>query len=248
MATPLYHSRPPTLRVSRKPDRAWGLAYGRQGRFITGTVRPVTPSARTEWQVRTGDEDWWPDIYPRKADAIDAWKNWAARQWARDLRTPETPSQVLPVDVLVPPPVIVGLDPSGIEDAADPFDVLLRYPADHPDPQRRKHTTPLGALVNILDWCDRYETQITNMVERLECYNVFDPLIRAVRECVHREQTIHERPAHAQAQSSQTLPGHFPARNLGGTGSDGSLPVSSTGAPGGGEDPGPPDFIPDPPF
>lgn len=46
--------------------------------------------------------------------------------------------------------------------AADPFNPLYRYPSDFEDCARAGRQTPLGVLVEIREWCKRYEKEIAS--------------------------------------------------------------------------------------
>jgi hypothetical protein len=142
------------------------------------------------------------------------WGKWAIARYAGDPEPDATPAPKGP-PVFVPPvpkgppvfkpPVVTGppvFKPRPqIEHqfAADPFDVRLRYPSDHDDPNKRQRHTPLGTLVEIEAWCKRHEADIKKVYDLLprkdHPYSPFTDLIASVRACIARELPPKKEPA-----------------------------------------------------
>jgi hypothetical protein len=92
-----------------------------------------------------------------------------------------------------------GIIPAPPEGAAarrqyvvDPDHPLFRYPADCGDPELAGRDTPLGLLMQIQDWHERYGDRVAKINHELALLNVpgFNPfafLRLMIDECVERE-------------------------------------------------------------
>lgn len=91
---------------------------------------------------------------------------------------------------------LVVKPPVGLEGlakfASDPFDPQFRYPCDHPEVDKQKALTPLGMLLEVQAWHERYKDRVEAInhqiaLTRIPGYNPFSFLRWMIDECIEQE-------------------------------------------------------------
>ena len=135
--------------------------------------------------------------FKRKKDLVEAWGEWAKRQYHQDETPPAPPKRPGPpkhkpsLKEKGPPRRKPKLQraaeqaakelpgtPDWQPEAIDPFDARYKYPSDHEDEHKRKKLTPLGVLVELEKW--QRSSKPRDIGDEMS-------LFKAVRECIARE-------------------------------------------------------------
>ena len=195
-------------RCSKREDGSYSLAYGKGSKQLTAVLVKETK----QWRV--GEF-----VAVTKGEVVALWSAWAEKSYGNDphplgpatmllddkevaqARTAGGPPRIgaaVPVSggpprVALPtrPPPVAAPVPVVEQLRADPLNPQFRYPADHAFFPRE--TTPLGLLVEIKGWHDRYAERINDVNEALAQsdkwppYNPFHALISALNDIIERE-------------------------------------------------------------
>jgi len=190
-------------RATKRDDGGYDLSYGKGNKKITATTHK-DPS-NSKWFVDTLGH------FKKLGELKKAWGTWASEQYygtskAVGETVPSCPAHIPPPPTIPPPPPAVKRKPKGngltppppvgrdglLRYAFDPFDPQFRYPADHETEAKRKAVTPLGMLLEIQAWHERYKDRVEQVNHRLaqECvpgFNPFSFLRMMIDECIERE-------------------------------------------------------------
>ena len=179
-----YMKKPTTykVRATRREDGSYTLSYGKGQKKITAVT--VRDPANNKWFV---------DVlgHRRKiSDIKKEWGDWANKVYsgtskASSESVPEAPAQF-------DPPSSSTLTPMRMKQGGDYG--LKVYASDPNDPRFRKdeHATPLGMLLEVQAWCERYKERIEAInknlaAQRTPGFNPFSFLRMMIDECIERE-------------------------------------------------------------
>lgn len=173
------------VRATRRDDGGYTLSYGRgKGKIVAAAVRDPANSK------------WFVDVlgHRRKlADLKKDWGEWAARRYSGGSKaagetTPAEPAPQAPTPMRMTNSGDAGL----LVFASDPADPRFRYQSDHADPIKAGKSTPLGMLMEIQAWHERYRERVNDInrvlaAERIPGFNPFSFLRMMIDECIERE-------------------------------------------------------------
>jgi len=211
------------------------LRYGRQGKQLSQTLK----QEGKEWRAGAFKG-------ATKSEAKEKWGAWAKANYSEG--SPNGAATMLPTAQEVAdaaregassPPKLGGPPKLGAkkpapasppslsrpkppalskQDAADPFNPIMRYPSDHPKFPRQ--TTPLGLLVEIREWYFRYKDRVDSVNKVLTAdgqwpgYNPFLSLIDGVNEVINRECPNVPDPSSDSAEGNEEDPSNEPPGDL----------------------------------
>lgn len=196
------------VRASKREDGGYDLSYGKGKKKICGVTKK-DPS----------NNKWFVDIvghFKKLSDLKVAWGKWAEKTYHGDSKAyGETVDKPVPAPLPPPPSIpaseditegrkrgrprgngLVPTPPEGevgrAEYAANPDDPRFRYPDDYEDESKRGKATPLGVLLSIQEWHERYKDRVSEINHRIALlripgFNPFSFLRMIVDETIELE-------------------------------------------------------------
>jgi hypothetical protein len=176
------------VRAKRRDDGGYDLSYGKGQKKVVATV--VRDPANGKWFV---------DVLGHRqklADIKKDWGTWAATRFEGASKAKRETAPIGPAQTPSPSPMrqTQGGDHGLKVYASNPNDPRFKYPTDIQGDNYRKrgHSTPLGMLLEVQAWHERYRDRVDKInqvlaAERTPGFNPFSFLRMMIDECIERE-------------------------------------------------------------